>query len=84
MDDFLRFFKDKVKVFPMHFALTYSKTCDWELEITKHNCAEYYPGAEIEDYDVIIFRGQDFDLELLCAKAHAALKEWLLEYEGGY
>ncbi|MBR2587545.1 hypothetical protein IKE71_04220 [Candidatus Saccharibacteria bacterium] len=84
MADFLRFFEDKVKVFPMHFTLTYSKTCDWELEIMKHNCAEYYPEADLDGDDVIIFRGQDLDLELLCAKAHAALKEWLIEYESGY
>lgn len=84
MSDFLRFFDDKVRDFPMHFYIDYCKTCDWTLEITKNNCARYYPGANFEGEDVIIFRDSDPDLELLFAKAHVALKEWLLEYEGGY
>lgn len=84
MDDFLRFFDDKVRFFPMHFTLTYSKTCDWILEIVKHNCVMYYPEAKREGEDVVIFQGSDTDIELLFAKAHVAMKEWLLEYNGGY
>lgn len=84
MSDFLRFFNDKVRSFPMHFDLNYCKTCDWTLKITKKYCARDYPGANAEDDDVVIFRDSDLDLELLFAKAHVALKEWLIEYEGGY
>ena len=84
MSDFLRFFDDKVRDFPMHFDLHYSKTFDWTLKISKKYCAGDYPRANSEDGDVIIFRDSDLDLELLFAKAHVALKEWLLEYEGGY
>ena len=84
MNDFLRFFDDKVESFPMHFDLYYCKKCDWTLEITKNGWARDCPGANSEGEDVIIFRDSEPDLELLCAKAHVELKEWLLEYEGGY
>ena len=84
MNDFLRFFNYKVRYFPMHFDLYYCKTCDWTLEITKNGCAIDYPEANSEGEDVIIFRGSEPDLELLFAKAHVELKEWLIEYEGGY
>lgn len=35
MNDFLKFFDDKAKDFPMHLKITYSKICDWNILIYK-------------------------------------------------
>lgn len=77
MDDFLKFFAEKVRHYPMHFELTYCKICDWELRIYRKGCAP--DGGNIE-----ICHIQDNDLEYVCASAQVALKDFLLENDGGY
>ncbi|MCD8207590.1 MAG: hypothetical protein LUD72_06620 [Bacteroidales bacterium] len=62
----------KVKYFPMHMEIYYSHVMDW--------CIRIWKGTE----DNEIVTEQDMDMELCFAKAHAALKEWLSENEGGY
>lgn len=84
MNDFLKFFDNKAKDFPMHLKITYSKICDWNILIYKSGCADYYPEAKRNGGDVIIVNESDCDMELCFAKAHVKLKEWLLEFNGGY
>lgn len=77
MNDFLKFFDEKIKSYPMHLEIYYSKTMDWCIHIWKKGCAE-------DGTDLDIVRESDSDMELCFAKAHVNLKEWLLENEGGY
>lgn len=84
MNEFLSFFNEKVKQFPMHLDICYCKVCDWGIEVTKKGCVRDYPNAEHRGDDVLIVSVQDGDMELCFAKAHVALKEWLLEFDGGY
>lgn len=84
MSDFLRFLDEKLKGFPMHVKIWYSKTCDWVICIYKQGCAKDYPDSEKDGNDAVIVDVQDGDMELCFAKAQVALKEWLLENEGGY
>ena len=77
MSDFLRFFAENVKVFSMHLEIYYSN-------VYKKGCANDYPGSVIDEDDVILVRVSDCDMELCFARAQVALKEWLLEHEGGY
>lgn len=77
MSDFLRFFDKKAEIYPMHLEVYYSKIMDWCIVIYK-KC--YGENGE----DLLICDVQDCDMELCFAKAHVALKEWLLENEGGY
>lgn len=86
MNDFLKFFADLVERFPLHLVISYNKTCDWEILIYKKGCAGDYKYRDCEkvDADVLIFHENDCDKEFVFAKAQVALKEWLLEYEGGY
>jgi hypothetical protein len=71
MIDFLLFIENLVTRYPVHVEISYSKVCDWIVHIWK---------AGVDDICCI----QDSDMELAFAKAHVALKEWLLEHEGGY
>lgn len=84
MEDFLRFFDDKAHDFPMHMEIYYSKIMDWCITITKKGCASDYPGSPRRGEDAVLVREQSMDMELCFAKAHVALKEWLLEHENGY
>lgn len=84
MNEFLNFFDSKRRDFPMHLDISYSKVCDWEITIRKLGCAKDYPDALCIGNDVIICYEQDIDMELCFAKAHVALKQWLLEFEEGY
>ncbi|MBR4719763.1 MAG: hypothetical protein IKP31_05920 [Lachnospiraceae bacterium] len=84
MDDFLRFFNEKRYHFPMHMEIYYSKIMDWCIDIYKKGCAADYPDAEHDGDDVVIVKVQDLDMELCFARAHVALKEWLMKYEKGY
>lgn len=77
MNEFLKFFDKKVKVYPMHLEVRYCKICDWTILIYKKGCAD-------DGTDLVIADVQDCDMELCFAKAHVELKNWLLEYEGGY
>ena len=84
MNEFLKFFDDKAHDFPMHLEIWYSKICDWCICIYKRGCADDYPTANCSNGDVIIVNESDCDMELCFAKAHVALKKWLLEFNGGY
>lgn len=77
MDDFLKFFDEKARTYPMHLEIYYSKIMDWCINICKKGC-----GKNGEDLDIVSV--QSCDMELCFAMAHVALKEWLLENEGGY
>lgn len=61
----------------MHFELYYSKTMDWCLKIWKKGCGE-------NGDDIVICNAQDCDLSYVLAKGEVAVKEWLLENNGGY
>lgn len=84
MNEFLKFFDEKTKVFPMHLEITYSKICDWSIYIYKKGCAGDYPDAEHLGEDLVIVYEQSGDMELCFAQAHVALKKWLSEFDGGY
>ena len=84
MNDFLKFLDKKLQDFPMHIEITYNKTCGWCIWIYKKGCASDYPGSKSRGEDAIIVQEQDGDMELCFAKAHVALKEWLLDNECGY
>lgn len=84
MSEFLNFFNEKAKSFPMHLEIGYNKVADWGILIYKKGGAADYPGAVSDGDDVIICRVSGSDMGLVFAKAQIALKEWLLEYEGGY
>ena len=84
MDDFLNFIDYLVKRFPVHVEIYYSKICDWCITVTKKGCAEDYPDSESVGNDALLCREQDGDMQLCFAKAHVAVKEWLLEHERGY
>lgn len=77
MNDFFKFFDEKIVYYPMHLEIYNSKTCDWCIKIYKKGCAD-------NGEDLIITSVQDCDMELVFAKAHVELKEWLSENEGGY
>lgn len=84
MNEFLKFFDKKANIFPMHLKISYSKICDWNILIYKKGCANDYPNARCNGDDVIIVCESDGDMELCFAKAYVALKEWLIEFDGGY
>lgn len=77
MQDFLEFFSKKVKDYPMHLEIYYSKVMDWCIEVYKKGCGE-------NNQDLHIVSVQDGDCKLAFAKAQIELKEWLCENEGGY
>ena len=52
MNEFLKFFDDKTKDFPMHLEIAYSKICDWNILIYKKGCADDYPKARCNGEDV--------------------------------
>ena len=84
MTDFLEFYDSLRRRFPLHLVIYQSKNMDWCIEIMKIGCADDYPTAEHEGNDVLLVRVQHCDMEYCFAKAHVALKDWLMEYEGGY
>ena len=61
----------------MHLELYYSKTTDWCIEIWKRGCGE--GGTDIK-----ILCEQSPDLSLVLASGEVAIKNWLLENNGGY
>lgn len=73
MNEFIKFFDEKVHDYPMHLEIYYSKIMDWTIRVWKKM-----------DKDIEIVDVQDCDVELAFAKAQVQLKEWLLENEGGY
>jgi len=84
MEDFL-IFVNKLRVrFPVHVEIYYSKIMDWCIKVYKKGCAEMYPESKHSEEDAIIVDVQDNDMELAFAKAHVAIKEWLMSNNGGY
>lgn len=77
METFLKFFNEQRVYYPMHLQITYSKICDWRINLFKR-------GVLPDGGDLIIFCEQHSDIEYLCAKAQVALKDHLSEYQGGY
>lgn len=75
--NFLQWLDKEMHYSAMHIELSYNKIADWVLHIYKKGCA-------LDGGDIVIFDGQDNDLDLLLAKAEVTVKEWLLENEGGY
>ena len=84
MDDFLQFFNKKAHNFPMHLEIYYSKIMDWCITIYKQGCANDYPNSPRNGDDALIVQEQDWDMELCFAKAHVALKKWLVDNTNGY
>ena len=84
MNEFLLFCDQKKRYFPMHLEISYSKITDYMILVYKQGCAADYPNSKHDGDDAILVRVQDNDIELCFAKAHVALKEWLLENDGGY
>ena len=84
MSDFLTFIDDLSRRFPVHLEIYYSNIMDWCITVYKKGCAEDYPNAPHNGNDVIICDVQSNDMELCFAKAHVEVKEWLLEFNGGY
>ena len=77
MDDFLKFFAEKVQTDPMHLEITYSKVTDWGVRVWRR-------GTTQDGDDEELVNVQDCDAELCFAVAQVQLKNWLLEHEGGY
>lgn len=77
MTEFLKFFDEKVKTYPMHMEICYSKVMDWTIYVYRLGCGE---NGEI----LVLVDVQDCDMELAFAKAQVQLKNWFLENEGGY
>ena len=77
MNEFLKFFDEMAKKYPMHLSIGYSKVVDWNIYIYKKGCGE-------NGKDLVIVDVQDCDMELAFAKAQVELKEWLCDNEGGY
>lgn len=75
MNEFLKFY-DKVKKGSWALEIYHSSIVDWRITIG-------YKTTSTKHGQTIISI-QDCDMELAFAKAQVALKEWLLEYEGGY
>lgn len=85
MNEFLKFFDEHTKSFPMHLAIHYSKITDWCIAIYKIGCADMYPNERTTpEGDVIIAQVSDLDIELCFAKAYIQLKKWLRRCNGGY
>lgn len=84
MSEFLIFFDDKRKSFPMRLEIGYNKITDWVIYIYKKGCARDYPDSRSVCDDAVICQVQDCDMELAFAMAQVELKKWLLENEGGY
>ena len=77
MNEFLVFFRDVVKHYPMHLEIAYSKTIDWSITVWRKGCGKH-------GEDAVILNIQNCDMEFAFAKAQIELKEWLLSHEGGY
>ena len=84
MADFLKFVDDLRHYFPVHVEIYYSKIMDWCITITKKGCASDYPESMHDGNDAVLVQEQSGDMELVFARAHVRLKEWLLEHNDGY
>lgn len=78
MNEFMKFFYEKTRDYPMHLKITYCKICEWEIHIFKRGAGEN--GSDLE----IFHDWGHCDPEYLFAKAQIALKDHLSEFCGGY
>ena len=84
MSEFLHFMDELTNRMPYHMEIYYSKIMDWCITVTRKGCASDYPNSRHEGEDAILCQVQDSDMELCFAKAHVAIKEWLIDNTGGY
>ena len=84
MNDFLEFIDALRHSFPIHLEIYYSKIMDWCITVYKKGCAADYPDSKHDGNDAVLCRVHDIDMTLCFAKAHVAVKEWLVEHDGGY
>lgn len=85
MNEFLKFFAEKVKSFPMWLELTnYQKPNTYNILVWTENHAGRYSDEIAEGDDVVMCNVLDADLELAFAKAQVELKTWFRKYDGGY
>lgn len=84
MNDFLLYYDHLSERFPLHLEITQNKITDWCVRITKKGCARDYPGVVSDGGDAVLVNVQGGDMEYVFARAHVALKDWMMEYEGGY
>ena len=87
MNEFLNFVDGLRHRMAFHLEIYYSRVMDWTITIYRKGCAELYPDAALcgeNQQDVVMVEVQDPDMELCFAKAHVALKEWLLKNSKGY
>lgn len=66
-----------LKLRKCHFALYYSNNMDFCMEL-------YLRRFNTDGSDLVIFRGQDCDLDYLVSKCKVVYKDWLSENNGGY
>ena len=87
MEDFLRFIDNLTGRLALHLEIGYNKTCDWEIMVYRKGCADEYPeGAPTcnSGNDALMCCVSDSDMELCFARAHVAVKDWLMDYHDGY
>ena len=77
MNEFLTFFDDLVKRYPLHLQISYSKICEWTIRVTKQGCGE-------NGNDLVLVDAESCDMALCFAMAQIQLKNWLSMNEGGY
>lgn len=84
MNDFLLFYDHLSERFPLHLEITQNKITDWCIRITKKGGAGNYPGAACDGGDIVLVSVQGGDMAYVFARAHVVLKDWMMNYEGGY
>lgn len=68
----------------VHVEIYYSKIVDWCICVKKVGCASDYPESKCVGDDAILCDVQDCDMELAFARAHVAVKDWLIRFNKGY
>ena len=84
MEDFLKFIDELRHRFPVHVEIYYSKIVDWCITVYKKGCANDYPNSARNGDDAVLCNVQDCDIEYCFAKAYVAVKDWMLDNNGGY
>ena len=84
MSDFLTFYEYLTQRFPLHLEITQNKITDWCIRITKRGGARDHQGVVCDGRDEVLVSEQHGDMEYVFTRAHVALKDWMMEYEGGY
>lgn len=84
MNDFFKFLDNLIDRFRVHVEIYYSHTMDWCIYVYKKDCANDYPGTWSKGNDAILCNVQSCDMEYAFAKAQVDIKNWLMEFDGGY